>query len=320
MVPPPFLTLRGKGWSGLEGAQRAGRVGELSGVEDLDSGVVLPVEGGRVARVPGLDGVGRRVEPDADVEGVDRAERRVARVVRRGRGVHRRGGGRLRSDGERLLLEPADVLLVGNAVAVGLEVALVPRHPERCVGDLDDERVELGVGRQTTRGDAHPLDGAVVLDGDPGRRVGQTARGDDARGALEREVEPAATGVGRGGLGDTQAGGGERHGAGGDGELVHERCPVLWWTGSVRPGGWVDDTAASGRGRWVTPWPSPYGVGTTPGAGPATAARFSRTHANTRAASPGVIRLCGGAVMWATRRKARASFGSSTAAYRRAVR
>ena len=79
-------------------------------------------------------------------------------------------------------------------------------------------------------------------------------------------------------------------------------------------------TAARGGGRWVTPWPSPYGVGTTPGAGPAAAARFSRTRANTRAASPGVIRLCGGAVMWATRRKARASFGSSTAAYRRALR
>src|SRR6478609_10710831 len=110
MVPPPFLTLRGKGWSGLEGAQRAGRGRELSSVEDLDAGVVLPVEGGRRTGASGLGGVGRRVEPDADVEGVDWAERRVARRVRRGRGMHRRRRSGVRRDGERLLLEPADVL------------------------------------------------------------------------------------------------------------------------------------------------------------------------------------------------------------------
>ena len=110
---------------------------------------------------------------------------------------------------------------------VCLQVALVPGDPEREVGHLDDERVELGVGGQSPRVDGHPLDGAVVLDLDPGRRVGQAAGGDDARRALQLEVDATPTGVRAGGLGQAQARGGESDGAGGESAFPHERCPVL---------------------------------------------------------------------------------------------
>ena len=72
---------------------------------------------------------------------------------------------------------------------VGLEVALVPGHPEREVGHLDHEGVELGVARQPPGVDGHPLDLAVVLDGDPAARIGEAAGGGNPGRTLEIEAE-----------------------------------------------------------------------------------------------------------------------------------
>ena len=66
-------------------------------------------------------------------------------------------------------------------VLVGLEVALIPRHPERCVGHLDHEEVEVGAVRQPGGVDLHLLDRPAIADADLRLRVGQAARGHDAR-------------------------------------------------------------------------------------------------------------------------------------------
>src|SRR5262249_60647122 len=79
-----------------------------------------------------------------------------------------------RRDDERLDVEAADELPVAAAVGVGLDVALIPRHAEGPVRDLDDEEVEIGVRRQPADVDVHSFDRTFGLDPDMPDRAGQT--------------------------------------------------------------------------------------------------------------------------------------------------
>jgi hypothetical protein len=42
-------------------------------------------------------------------------------------------------------------VLNGIALIVGFDVLLIPRKPKRCVGKLDHEKVEVGIGWQAGR-------------------------------------------------------------------------------------------------------------------------------------------------------------------------
>ena len=69
----------------------------------------------------------RRVEPQPQVQGVYRAERRVGGLVF---AVHLRRGGAARGDGEGLPAEAAYEALLGLSFAVGLNVSEAPGDPE----------------------------------------------------------------------------------------------------------------------------------------------------------------------------------------------
>src|SRR5262245_55591909 len=64
-------------FSGHELTQGPVEISEVAGTHGLDSGCVISVERGNHARAAGRDGIGGRVEPEPDVEGVNRGERRV---------------------------------------------------------------------------------------------------------------------------------------------------------------------------------------------------------------------------------------------------
>jgi hypothetical protein len=57
--------------------ERARVVREVAGAQRLDPGGVVAVEGRLRRGATGLGRIGRRVEPHAEVEGVDRCERRI---------------------------------------------------------------------------------------------------------------------------------------------------------------------------------------------------------------------------------------------------
>ncbi len=109
-----------------------------------------------------------------------------------------RCGGAARCHPERLDVEAADEALAPVAAGVRLDVALVPRHAKWWVGELGDEEVEVGVGRQAVHGDVHNLDRA---DGVDGHRAGGgfgAGRGHDVQGGGRRPpVEHGGVGRGR---------------------------------------------------------------------------------------------------------------------------
>src|SRR3954471_1678073 len=123
----------------LDEEQRALEIGEVAGVEHLNAGVVVAVERRHIGRASGVGGVERRVEPQAEMEGVDRIRDRVlVRIGKRTAVDDRRGDAALRDD-ERLFVEAADKTRMALAVLIGLDVALVPRQPERRAWLLNDE-------------------------------------------------------------------------------------------------------------------------------------------------------------------------------------
>ena len=114
------------------------------------------------------------VEPQSEVEGVDRRGRRVRVGVG---GVW--GRRRLPPPGATMnvsmLNRPTNVALALTG-AVGLHVALVPGQPEGTVRHLDDEEVELRLRRQSLGLDVHDLDRPLRGDADVRLRVRHAAR------------------------------------------------------------------------------------------------------------------------------------------------
>jgi HPt (histidine-containing phosphotransfer) domain-containing protein len=125
------------------------------------------------------------IEPDPDVQGVDRGEGRIDAGIGR---MAARGDRRADRHGEGLLAEPSDEDAPDPAVGAGLEVAHIPRDAEREVRDLRGEQVEPGAGRQAAHLDRHALGEAQRLDGDAAARIGRAGRRQD-RGALQVERE-----------------------------------------------------------------------------------------------------------------------------------
>ena len=196
----------GTGLLTADSGQRARVDRELGGVEGLDAGVLLAVERGHGRDLrAGLAAQGERqvgvVEPQAEVVLVGRRER----------------GGAAERHGEGLAVEDAANRGPADAVAVGVDVGLVPRHAERLERLLDHEQVEVGVARRTEDGHLHQ----VVLrpGGDGGKAAEVRQAGLDAGRRHQAEGERVAVRGGRG-AGDGAGTGGrkaKRHGQCGPG-------------------------------------------------------------------------------------------------------
>jgi hypothetical protein len=83
--------------------------------------------------------------------GLYRAGRRIQRCIREWTTEDDRSRRDTRGNDECLDAKASPKVLDGIAVSVGSEIPLIPRKPKRRVGHLDNEEVEIGVGRQAGR-------------------------------------------------------------------------------------------------------------------------------------------------------------------------
>src|SRR5262249_49323654 len=134
-------------------------VREVAGVEHLDTRIVLTVEGGNGGgATSGLSSF-RRSEPETEVVHLDRIEGRIRGGIGEGSVEDGRRGSGAGSDGEGFDIEAADEAAKALAILVRLDVALMPGHAKGRFGNLQDEEVEFGLGRQTRNGDLHDFHG-----------------------------------------------------------------------------------------------------------------------------------------------------------------
>src|ERR1700757_1223167 len=61
---------------------------------------------------------------------------------------------------EGLDVEAPPKALVGFAESVGLEISLIPRQSKGCIGHLNHEEVEIGIGRRASGFNVHVFGGA----------------------------------------------------------------------------------------------------------------------------------------------------------------
>ncbi len=109
---------------------------------------------GEGAGAAGLRGMLGAREPQA---GMMRLPRRGCRVGSRVVSEDDRRGGHTGRNREGLLAEYADECAAAAAIAVCLNIALIPGQPERRSRDLDDKQVEVGIFRQVPDFDAELL-------------------------------------------------------------------------------------------------------------------------------------------------------------------
>jgi TolB-like protein len=169
---------------------------EVRRVQDLNAGVVLAIERRHPAGAAVMLRVVGRVEPKAQMVGLYRRSRRVLCCIREWRIVEderclRDTGG----NDECLDAEAPPKVLECIAIIVGFDVPLIPRQPKRCVGYLNHEEVEIGIGWQTARVNKHVFCGARRHDVDLGFGIGKTITGSCRHDHLERDL--VVTGCGR---------------------------------------------------------------------------------------------------------------------------
>jgi hypothetical protein len=105
--------------------QRSSEIREFAGIEDLDTRVALPVEGGG-ARRAGLRSVGRGIEPEAQVVSMDPSRHRTQRSIRKSVVEYDRSLNTGQRNNKGLDAETADEPAVALSVPIGLDVPLVP--------------------------------------------------------------------------------------------------------------------------------------------------------------------------------------------------
>ena len=94
------------------------------------------------------------------------------------RRMHRhRDRGRIRCDDEGLDAEPAGKVANAPAVAVSLDITLVPGQAERGIGNLDDKKVVTGIRTQSEDFHMETFDRAQGIDGDVPDGVRKTPHG-----------------------------------------------------------------------------------------------------------------------------------------------
>ena len=107
--------------------QRTLVIGESCRVEDLDAGVMFPVERGDVSGAVCLFGIGRAIEPKAEVIELHGIDRHPYCCIGKGRfreDLGRRQGGQ--GNNESLDIEPADEIADAGACPIGDNVADIP--------------------------------------------------------------------------------------------------------------------------------------------------------------------------------------------------
>src|SRR5439155_26323434 len=77
---------------------------------------------------------------------------------------------------ESLLVENASEVSDAPAVCVSDDVSLIPRQAEWRLRNLEEERGELGLGRQVEYLDVHVLNRTQVADSYPARGIGRETR------------------------------------------------------------------------------------------------------------------------------------------------
>jgi len=177
-LPPDRPKAMSRRASGLDSAQRPLVVPELACAQRLDAGRVVTVERGDRVGAAGCGGVPRRVEPQPQVVGVYRAEGRVCGSILSMYPRSRRHAWR---HGEGFDAEASNEGALSMTTGVAVQITLIPRNAERRVGHLNNEKIELLVGRQVVGGDGHHLNGTLRSNGDIGRRTPQAVR--SGRGA-----------------------------------------------------------------------------------------------------------------------------------------
>src|SRR5215469_7292955 len=77
---------------------------------------------------------------------------------------------------ERFDTEAADKFAAAYAVAVGLDVSLIPGHSEGPVWLLDNEEIKVSIGRQSRRPHGHDFNWTAWFDGDRAGGSGHAVR------------------------------------------------------------------------------------------------------------------------------------------------
>ena len=146
---PPFVLL-------FEEEQRARGIGERCRVEDLDAGIMFPVERGVGARTACRCGVSRRIEPKPKVIKLHGIGLHAYSCLRDDGGRVRKHIGRgrrwdARGNNESLDIEPADEIADTDAVPIGVNVADIPGEPERPFGtSIENKSKSVFGGRPLT--------------------------------------------------------------------------------------------------------------------------------------------------------------------------
>src|SRR6516164_5702879 len=141
-----------------------------AGVQHLNAGVVLSVEGSRCGGTACREGNGGRGKPEAEMIHLDWIEWRGQAGIRKRSGEDNRRWRRTDRHGERLNTEASAKLPTASTAFVGRDVAQIPRDTKGSLGDLDDKESELRVGTQPLDRDVHRLNGP------PGRDLHRGAR------------------------------------------------------------------------------------------------------------------------------------------------
>ena len=127
--------------------KRSLQVRKVAGIQQLNPCIVLAVKGGRSVSASGIVGVGGRIKPQSQMIHLERPGGRIRRhtsksIVESKRSVRYAGRYYKRLDTETTNKDSSAI-----SFAVGLNIALIPRHAERLIRDLDYEEVGVGVGR-----------------------------------------------------------------------------------------------------------------------------------------------------------------------------
>lgn len=132
--------------------QRPVIIREIAGVQDLDTCVVVAVEGGDSAGAASLNRVGGVGKPDSEMVGLDR------------------GWTRIKNEG--LIVQDTGNVENSSSFSIGCQVALVPSWDKRRIGGGDYKEGEVGIRRKFEGFHVHVLHRTEIADGDPPARTG----------------------------------------------------------------------------------------------------------------------------------------------------
>ena len=146
---------------------------EITGIQHLNAGLVIAVKRGGRVWTTSVARLGRIREPDSEMIDLDGTSSWIASCTVK-ENCWRRGYARCLD--ESFFVEDAGEVPDASSVCVGDDVSLVPRQAEWSLRNLEEERGELGFGRQVEYLDVHVLNRTQVADSYPARGIGRETR------------------------------------------------------------------------------------------------------------------------------------------------